>query len=91
MMGKKDNFGANFLNFWTIKDKITGFCECKAVYASIYSSFNSFKKCLLFKVQTSKILPHIMDFQNSAPRYLGANGKVFNPVRGNSRLMPQVL
>ena len=50
MMGKKDNFGANFLDVWIIKDKITGFCECKAVYASIYSSFNSFKKCLLFKL-----------------------------------------
>ena len=33
MMGK-DNFGANFLDVWIIKDKITGFCECKAVYAS---------------------------------------------------------
>ena len=31
MMGMKDNFGANFLDFWTIKDKITGFCERKAV------------------------------------------------------------
>ena len=56
MMGK-DNFGANFLDVWIIKDKITGFCECKAVYASICSSFNSFKNVYCSKFKLAKSCP----------------------------------
>ena len=78
-MGKKANFHANFLDLTTIENKITGFCECNKVYVSIYSSFKSFIKC--FIVQTTKILPQIIDFIKFCPQISGSKWENIYPCR----------
>ena len=76
-MGKKANFHANFLDLTTIENKITGFCECNKVYVSIYSSFKSFIKC--FIVQTTKILPQIIDSIKFCPQISGSKWENIYP------------
>ena len=68
----------NFLDFTSIENKITSSCKWNALCATIHSSFKAFIKCYI--IQSTKILPQVFIFQNSAPRYLGANRKIFTPV-----------
>ena len=34
-MGIKTNFHTNFLDFWTIGNKIKGFCECMPLFVAV--------------------------------------------------------